>query len=154
MKQSILQNYFLEQFRRPTQRVKIPCGTKKPERIKLPKPSKIDRFEILYDLPKMKQFRDTRFDDAPKSKKYMDINDLLPYILKKRNKWVFCDKKGSWVSTEHKPILDVDSEFGWKMPEKYKFEGWLLTGFIKIKKSNDWQKSLIRVADYQKKRGM
>ena len=63
MKQSILQNYFLEQFRRPTQRVKIPCGTKKTERIKLPKPAKIDRFEILYDLPKMKKFRDTRFDD-------------------------------------------------------------------------------------------
>lgn len=46
MKQSILQKYFLEQFRRPTQRVKIHCGTKKPERIKLPKPAKIDRFEI------------------------------------------------------------------------------------------------------------
>ena len=55
--------------RHPTQRVKIPCGTKKPERIKLPKPAKIDRFEILYDLPKMNQFRDTRFDDAPKIKK-------------------------------------------------------------------------------------
>ena len=46
MKQSILQNYFLEQFRHPTQRVKIPCGTKNPERIKLQKPAKIDRFEI------------------------------------------------------------------------------------------------------------
>lgn len=46
MKQSILQNYFLEQFRRPTQRVKIPCGTKKPERIKLQRAKNFDRFEI------------------------------------------------------------------------------------------------------------
>ena len=47
MKQSILQNYFLEQFRRPTQRVKIPCGTKRqPERIKMPRAEKIEWFEI------------------------------------------------------------------------------------------------------------
>ena len=46
MKQSILQNYFLEQFRRPTQRVKIPCGTKKQEKIKLPRAKNFDRFEI------------------------------------------------------------------------------------------------------------
>ena len=32
--------------RHPTQRVKIPCGTKKPERIKLPRAKNFDRFEI------------------------------------------------------------------------------------------------------------
>jgi len=52
MKQSILQNYFLEQFRRPAQSIKIPCGKKKPERIKLPKPAKIDRFEIKEPVKK------------------------------------------------------------------------------------------------------
>lgn len=32
--------------RHTTQRVKIPCGTKKPERIKLPRAKNFDRFEI------------------------------------------------------------------------------------------------------------
>lgn len=82
-------------------------------------------------------------------KKFIDIKDLLPYIVEKGNEWVFCDKKGRWVSTRHKPILDVDSELGWKMPEKYKFEGWLLTSSIRIKKSDCWEKSLIHIADYQ-----
>lgn len=107
--------------RHPTQRVKIPCGTKKPERIKLPKPAKIDRFEILYDLPKMKKFRDTRFDD-PKPFSWEELKEEAKkiwyddcYSIHETFEWLvkgkYCfDKDGTFLCDDRVVATDLSYE--------------------------------------------
>lgn len=82
------------------------------------------------DLPPNKKIRNN---------KQIKIEELIPYMKKG---WVACDKDGTWVWFNKKPVIDLENGmwFGYKGELAYE-----LNKALNIAPAKDWIKSLKKV---------